>query len=173
MWPTSSLTPTICPARTGACREVLTWAEPVRQLAFTDCACMCATWHCREQIVQFIIQNTAGGVTPPPMPMNVDPLTGGSAYVPPSTGAGSSAASYGVTGGGADPFTGASSAVAASTHVPARVPLVYDAAPARDAIRRKIQELSSAVAAAGVDGAQPLSVEALAEGGALDGVLER
>ena len=123
--------------------------------------------------MQFIIQNTAGDVMPPAVPVNVDPLTGASAYVPASMGAGSSATSYSVTGGGADPFTGASSAVAANKHVPARVPLVYDAAPARDAIRRKIHELSGAVAAAGLEHAQPLPDAVLADGGALDGLLSR
>ena len=62
----------------------------------------------REQIVQFITQNT--GVTiPVDLSMNFDPFTGGGAYVPtPGSSAPNRSAQNenGVTGGGVDPFTG-------------------------------------------------------------------
>ena len=78
----------------------------------------------REQIVGFILQNT--GMDAPPMPTSYDPYTGGSAYVPGgSSRTAGGAASLGVTGGGADPFTGGGAAVVAR-HVPASAVLVYD-----------------------------------------------
>ena len=69
-------------------------------------------WTYREQIVDFIVKNSGGGAAMPALPaVNVDPFTGGGAYIP---SAGPSAtqptAGYGsapVTGGGWDPFTGA------------------------------------------------------------------
>lgn len=62
----------------------------------------------REQIVQFIVQNTA--VTMPvDMSVNLDPFTGGGAYIPSSSSNNpnqSLQSPTNVTGGGADPFTG-------------------------------------------------------------------
>ena len=58
----------------------------------------------REQIVQFVLQNTQGtDVMPLPPSFNPDPLTGGNAYVPglPSTN------QQQQQGGFLDPFTGA------------------------------------------------------------------
>lgn len=91
---------------------------------------------CREQIVQWILQNTsdsqAGGGTG----QYVDPYTGSSAYVPsaPSGGGGaggSSSGGYGVTGGGADPFTGGGAA--RPLHLPAKSYLIYDQVTAKRA----------------------------------------
>ena len=54
----------------------------------------------REQVVQFILQNSAGAAgAPAAHTPSVDPFTGGSAYVP-------GASRPPVTGGGFDPFTG-------------------------------------------------------------------
>eukprot|EP00887_Chlorella_sp_A99_P006848 scaffold2.g6848.t1 len=141
----------------------------------------------REQIVQFILQNTGGRVSAPPIGLNPDPYTGGGAYVP---GAGSSdfpsgGASYGDS---ADPYTGSGAYVPGSSsggeqwrrggaattapqlrHVPARTYLVYDQVPSRDAIRKKIVEFSEAVAAGG---GAALGEGQLAAGGALDGLLD-
>lgn len=78
----------------------------------------------REQIVQFILQNTQDAAAfHNPIPANVDPFTGGGAYVPGTAGPqpgrqpGSQAAQA-VTGGGVDPFTGA--AAASSSQIPCR-----------------------------------------------------
>ena len=55
----------------------------------------------KEQVVQFILQNSSGAAgAPATQTPSVDPFTGGAAYVP----GGSSSTS--VTGGGFDPFTG-------------------------------------------------------------------
>ena len=59
----------------------------------------------REQIVEFILQKTAGAVSCAPATHNVDPFTGGGAYVPgssnfPQPGGQASSRSS------ADPFTG-------------------------------------------------------------------
>lgn len=108
---------------------------------------------CREQIVQFILQNTASDAGPSSSSF-VDPYTGAAAYVPPAPGvgsgtpaggyAGSSAdpytgvgayvppagsgaggeGKYAVTGGGADPYTGGGAAP--PRHLPAKSYLVYD-----------------------------------------------
>lgn len=59
----------------------------------------------REQIVEFILQKTAGAVSASAPSHNVDPFTGGGAYVP---GAASNAPQPGgQTSSNADPFTGA------------------------------------------------------------------
>ena len=62
----------------------------------------------REQIVQFILQNTAGDAGPSGSGAFVDPYTGAGAYVPPPPGgSGAAPAASGFGGGSADPFTGA------------------------------------------------------------------
>lgn len=63
----------------------------------------------REQIVQFIVQNT-GVQVPMDFSSNPDPFTGGGAYIP-STPASHhyQQNSSSVTGGGVDPFTGSTS----------------------------------------------------------------
>lgn len=69
----------------------------------------------RDQIVQYILQNTgAAASVPTDEAFNPDPFTGGGAYVPgqatsfPQPGVGQSSTT--VTGGGVDPFTGGLSA---------------------------------------------------------------
>ncbi len=85
----------------------------------------------REQIVQFILQNTQDTAAfHNPVPMNVDPYTGSGAYVPGTAGpvpgsrgpAGGVGNGYAVTGGGADPYTGGQSGGGGggSSHVPCR-----------------------------------------------------
>ncbi|PSC75649.1 phospholipase A-2-activating [Micractinium conductrix] len=127
----------------------------------------------KDQIVQFILQNTAGDAGPSAGTGTfVDPYTGAGAYVPPSTSgpSGSGAGGYGVTGGGADPFTGGGAAPPA--HLPAKTYLIFDQVPGREAIRKKIAELSTAVAAEGGEAAAAALSEAdLAEGGPLDSLL--
>jgi hypothetical protein len=88
---------------------------------------------CREQIVGFILSSTQGAVQAPSGAGYVDPYTGASAYVPPTTsgfGGGSSGGGGGsgaVTGGGADPFTGGGGGGAAPPrHIPAKAYLIYD-----------------------------------------------
>ncbi|KAL4428166.1 hypothetical protein ABPG75_002255 [Micractinium tetrahymenae] len=132
-----------------------------------------------EQIVQWILQNTADSQAGGGGGQYVDPYTGASAYVPPAPSgggaggaAGSAAGGYGVTGGGVDPFTGGGAA--RPLHLPAKSYLIYDQVPGREAIRKKIAELSAAVAAGGGEGAAAALSEAeLADGGALNGLLSR
>lgn len=137
----------------------------------------------REQIVHFILQNTGGAVSLPAIPSNVDPFTGGGAYVPrgaafnpgppargaaagagfsdPFTGAGAyvprsgtgpaapaagGGGSFPVTGGGVDPFTGATARTPAL--VPRRGYMVFDNVPKMDGVASKIRELSAALAQA-------------------------
>ncbi|PRW44412.1 phospholipase A-2-activating [Chlorella sorokiniana] len=155
----------------------------------------------KEQIVQFILQNTAADTGPsgsrfvdpytgaaayvPPAPGgsggapggghasgSTDPYTGVGAYVPPASSGAGGEGKYGVTGGGADPYTGGGAAP--TRHLPAKSYLIYDQVPARDAIRKKIAEFSAAVAASGGDAAAAaLSNAELADGGALDALLSR
>lgn len=85
---------------------------------------------CREQIVQWILQNTAGVQAGGGAGQYVDPYTGASAYVPTAPGGagtgagGANAGGDGVTGGGADPFTGGGAA--RPLHLPAKSYLIYD-----------------------------------------------
>ena len=58
----------------------------------------------REQIANFVVQNSHGGIYFPSVPMNFDPFTGSGAYVP--TSSATAAAGMGGFGGSADPFTG-------------------------------------------------------------------
>ena len=131
----------------------------------------------REQIVAFILQHTGGAVSAGPS-YNADPLTGGSAYVPPSApaprpgsgGGGGGAAPMDVTGGGVDPFTGGR----ASSHLPATAFLAFVAVPGQEGMRRKLAELSAGLAAAGgEDGALALPEGDLAAGGGLDDLMLR
>lgn len=104
--------------------------------------------HCREQVVQFILQNTAADAGPssgtyvdpytgaaayvPPAPGGssgapaggTDPYTGSGAYVPQAGGGAGGGGGYGVTGGGADPYTGGGPAP--PRHLPAKAYLIYD-----------------------------------------------
>lgn len=130
----------------------------------------------REQIANFIVTNSHGAVTMSDVPMNVDPFTGGGAYVPggapSSRGPGGGSGSHQVTGGGADPFTGGSSAAApaaAPSHTPATVFVTFASAPNTEAIARKVRESSGQVGAAEL----ALSDEEATPGGVLDQLLSR
>lgn len=75
-------------------------------------------------------------------------------------------------GGGADPYTG--SAAVTTHHIPAKAYLLFDSVPPTEAMRRKIAELSaSSVAADPGTASLALSAAELAEGGALDALLDR
>lgn len=79
----------------------------------------------REQIVQFILQNTQDTAAfHNPIPVNVDPFTGAGAYVPgtagPQPGRQGASQPSAVTGGGVDPFTGSSAAPSSSSQIPCR-----------------------------------------------------
>ena len=124
----------------------------------------------RQKVVEHIISCTGGGAASAAADtsVNVDPFTGGGAYVPGTAlapwggfaGAGSSStaasglgAGSSVTGGGADPFTGtaaaASSAAAAAAAAPAaaaRAYVLFDAPPRAEAVAAKARELASAAA---------------------------
>ncbi|KAK2076200.1 hypothetical protein QBZ16_001132 [Prototheca wickerhamii] len=86
----------------------------------------------REQIVQFILQNTFGGVAPAgrDSATSGDPLTGQHAYVPP-------------------PATAAPTPPVPADAAPEAAPqlFVFDAAPPAEALTRKLLELAPATAA--------------------------
>ncbi|KAI3428691.1 hypothetical protein D9Q98_007514 [Chlorella vulgaris] len=137
----------------------------------------------REQVVDFILKSTGGGVQAPAVQYH-DPLTG-TGYVPPPSGGGSqpaagassgagaggSGGAFAATGGGADPFTGGGGS-AGPRHLPAKAYLVYDQVPGRAAIRKKVAELSAALAGGEAAG-RVLSDAEAADGGPLDCLLDR
>jgi phospholipase A-2-activating protein len=106
----------------------------------------------KEQIVQFIMQNTTasiggrggggGGSS------YVDPYTGASAYVPPppatSTGDFAPVATNNaVTGGGVDPFTGSGRSIAAAgNHLPAKAFYFFETPPPAEGLRKKMAEFN-------------------------------
>lgn len=129
----------------------------------------------KEQIVQFIMQNTGGsssGASAPPGAY-VDPFTGASAYVPPATQSAPRAAPGAqlgaATGGGVDPFTGRSAA--ANQHLPARAFLLFDAPPPAEGLRKKMGEFNSALASDPSSAALAVEGAQMAEGGALERLL--
>lgn len=111
----------------------------------------------REQIVDFIIQNTGGAVAAPMEGVIADPFTGGNAYIPPPANSARVPSATGPPPLNADPFTGgaasARSGGAASTsgagaglvHVPKRGYLVFDTAP-WDNLVKKLHEFSAGLA---------------------------
>ena len=76
----------------------------------------------REQIAQFIVQNSHGGISFAAVPMNYDPLTGQSAYVPMAvdgrTTSNGSHLGRPREEGSADPFTGTGAYVPGTSHGP-------------------------------------------------------
>lgn len=125
----------------------------------------------RDQIVQFILRNTADGAAGGMAAGGgdastfVDPFTGASAYVPRGYGGGaavtsSSVAHMPVTGGGADPYTGGSHAAPspAPTHaaplIPLRTPLVFEAPPPLDGLQKKLREFATGPAATATSAAE-------------------
>jgi phospholipase A-2-activating protein len=140
----------------------------------------------REQIVQFILQNTggAGGGGAAAPGQYVDPYTGASAYVPgsaPAAGAGQpgfggAAPGGGVTGGGVDPFTGGGGGGGgggAARHTPARACMLYDASPSAEGLVKKVAEFNAALAADEATAALALPAADLGAGGALEALLRR
>ena len=113
----------------------------------------------KEQIVQFIMQNTtasggAGGSGGGGGGSYVDPYTGASAYVPAPPGASTgmnttfptnTSTNYGVTGGGVDPFTGSGRPVAAVSHLPAKSFYLFEAPPPVEGLRKKMAEFNNAL----------------------------
>lgn len=131
----------------------------------------------KEQIVQFIIQNT-GNAGPVPSGNYVDPFTGGSAYVPPpiSTAPGTAgvapSSDYMVTGGGADPFTGVARPTSApQRHLPAKKYLVFDSPPPADGLRKKLSEFSAILSSDPSTAQIALKGSEVEEGGALEALL--
>lgn len=116
----------------------------------------------REQIVEFILQKTAGAVSSAPATHNVDPFTGGGAYVPGGAATfpqpGAQRSNY------QDPFTGAGGYVpgtpmdietssnqdgasSSSRHIPQTGYLLFDNAPSSQGLLKKLREFSQALAA--------------------------
>jgi len=100
----------------------------------------------KEQIVEFILQNTQKSVAVGRgTGAHVDPYNGASAYVPPPSQGhqhgGPVGGGYSVTGGGADPFTGGSGV--ATRHTPAKEYLFFDASPPIEGLRKKILEFNA------------------------------
>mmetsp|Transcript_16158 Transcript_16158/g.48409 ORF Transcript_16158/g.48409 Transcript_16158/m.48409 type:complete len:789 (+) Transcript_16158:141-2507(+) len=130
----------------------------------------------REQIAQFVVENSHGGIQYDMPSFNADPFTGGGAYVPsgntPAAGAGQTQA-HSLTGGGYDPFTGGSSAPTSSTvarHVPARTFVAFTAVPKLEALSSKIREHSQQL---GAGSSLALSAEEVAPQGTVDQLLAR
>lgn len=102
---------------------------------------------------------------------------GSGGYVPgaqptASSGIASSGANS-VTGGGADPFTGANQRRPALAHIPARVFYIFDSAPKLDAIGGKVREFSSGLSASPDTASLSLTESEVAPGGALDMLLAK
>uniref|UniRef100_A0A7S1T7Z2 PFU domain-containing protein n=1 Tax=Tetraselmis chuii TaxID=63592 RepID=A0A7S1T7Z2_9CHLO len=128
----------------------------------------------KDQMVQFILQNTGGNVTMPVS--NLDPYTGSGAYVP-SAGSGfpSSGSTQGtVTGGGVDPYTGGMSQPVALQHCPLKTHLSWLSKLSNpSAIATRVRDLSESFASAmSEDAVDPLLPDEAAPGGALDKLLE-
>lgn len=127
--------------------------------------------HFKENVVQFILQNTAAAAAGAAAGGSVtggfcDPFTGGAgggggrgqAAPPPAAAAGGFFAPGSVTGGGVDPFTGgggggalssSSSTVAGTSLVPLRTYLAFDAVPPSEPLQKKLVEFSGQLALAG------------------------
>lgn len=103
----------------------------------------------REQIVAFILQNTAaarqgrGSGNDDTTGRYVDPYTGAPAYVPPPPSTSTQQQQqYAITGGGADPYTGSGGLAAAKKHVPLTSYMVFDSPPPADGLRKKLDEFN-------------------------------
>lgn len=82
-------------------------------------------------------------------------------------------AANGVTGGGADPFTGASTRRLTPSHIPAKVFYIFDIAPKLDAVGGKIREFSSGLSAVPDTADLSLTEAEVAPGGSLDALLAK
>jgi phospholipase A-2-activating protein len=133
----------------------------------------------KEQIVQFIMQNTTassgGGRT---SGAYVDPYTGATAYVPPAPGAaatGSGAATTthnaAVTGGGVDPFTGSGRPIAAVNHLPAKSFYLFETPPPAEGLRKKMGEFNQVLNSDPMTASLALGEAEMAEGGPLASLL--
>jgi hypothetical protein len=101
---------------------------------------------------------------------------GSGGYVPgtqPTASSGVPSDTSGVTGGGADPFTGASARHPALAHIPASVFYIFDSAPKLDAIGGKVREFSSGLSASPDTVGLSLTEAEVAPGGALDSLLTK
>jgi len=136
----------------------------------------------KEQIVQFIMQNTtasigsgsggggAGGGA------YVDPYTGASAYVPPAPGTSTGGVApvttnNAVTGGGVDPFTGSNRPSAAVKHLPAKAFYLFEAPPPAEGLRKKMGEFSDVLKSDPVTAKLAVGEAEMAEGGPLASLL--
>ncbi|KAL3142952.1 hypothetical protein ABBQ38_003237 [Trebouxia sp. C0009 RCD-2024] len=140
----------------------------------------------REQIVEFILQKTAGAVSTPAPSHNVDPFTGGGAYVP--GGASSFPQPGGQRSSNADPFTGAGGYVPGTpmdidsgrrqdtpssiySHFPQSGYLLFDNAPSSQAFLKKLTEFNETLTASSDHQHLSLSKEQSSSG--LDGLIAR
>jgi phospholipase A-2-activating protein len=133
----------------------------------------------KDQIVQFIMQNTTASVGGGGNSGNyVDPYTGASAYVPgPPPGASTSryipnnTANDAVTGGGADPFTGGGRATAAVSHLPAKMFYLFEASPPAEGLRKKMGEFNDVLKADPATASLAVGEAEMVEGGPLASLL--
>lgn len=146
----------------------------------------------KEQIVQFILQNTGG----PQQSLGDLPITGG--FCDPFTGGGTGETSappprpapapvaptgpISITGGFCDPFTGGASSSggsrggagssSSSSQLPARVYLLFDGPPPAEGLRKKLVEFNAVLQSSPELGPAALITELeAAAGGALDQLL--
>ncbi|CAL8462941.1 g2475 [Coccomyxa elongata] len=155
----------------------------------------------RQQVVDYILNLMGqGSALPAVQTANVDPFTSSGAYVPgasnfptpggsfgdPFTSSGgyvpsaqptapgtSTSGPSGITGGGADPFTGGNSRRPALTHIPAGVFYIFDSVPKLDAIGGKVREFSSGLSASPDTASLSLTEAEVAPGGGLDTLLAK
>lgn len=128
----------------------------------------------REQIAQFVVDNSRGGITHSTPSFSADPFTGATAYVP-TGGMASGRVRHEVTGGGYDPFTGS----AAPCHVPDGtsgdkvVPqhafVAFKTVPKVTVLADKVRDLGQQIAG---EGGRMSAAESTA-GGTLDTLLSR
>lgn len=133
----------------------------------------------KEQIVQFIMQNTtaSSGSGGGGAGMYVDPYTGASAYVPPPPGASTGdfapvgTNSAAVTGGGVDPFTGSGRPITAVNHLPAKAFYLFEAPPPAEGLRKKMAEFNDVLASDPMTVGLAIREAEMAEGGPLASLL--
>ncbi len=102
--------------------------------------------------------------------------SGSGGYVPsaqPTAPGTSTSGPSGVTGGGADPFTGGNSRRPALTHIPAGVFYIFDSVPKLDAIGGKVRGFSSGLSASPDTASLSLTEPEVAPGGTLDTLLAK
>lgn len=126
----------------------------------------------REQIAQFVVDNSRGGIIYATPSYNVDPFTGGGSYVPGGNSS-SVGGTHEVTGGGADPFTGSAAPRRVTDNGPNERPqhnfYSFTSVPKAAALADKIRGFGQQLA----DSEMALTDSEGVPGGLLDSLLSR